>query len=332
MFKRLLILSLAAMLLNACGVDSKHFKIEGRLLNMNQGELYLYSDNDGVDGIDTIKIEGGRFAYEITCEEPTSMVLVFPNFSELPVYAEPGKSIQLDGDASHLKELKMDGSKTNKLMSDFREQIAKASPPEIRAYARRMIEDHPQWPLGSYLVKKYFVTTPEPDYREAERLLQLMKKEQPRNGALAALVKRVSALSKSDKGNRLPMFTAYDINGKLVSSSDLTHGVAVIISWASWSYDSMGMLRQVKQLLRGKAGRVKVVAISVDAGKTDCRNALRYDSLAWPIVCDGNMLEGKTVQQLGLARVPGNLVVKDGRIVARDLTTDDLKKKIEEYL
>lgn len=33
------LLLLAALCLTACGVDSKHFKLEGRLLNMNQGEF-----------------------------------------------------------------------------------------------------------------------------------------------------------------------------------------------------------------------------------------------------------------------------------------------------
>jgi hypothetical protein len=332
MTQRLLIFSIAIALLSSCGVDSKHFKLEGRLLNMNQGELYLYSDNDGVDGIDTIKIEGGRFVYEMACEKPAAMVLVFPNYSELPIYAEPGKSVDLDGDASHLKELKLDGSKPNKLMSDFREQIAKASPPEIRAAARRMIEDHPDWPLGSYLLKKYFVATSDPDYREATRLLQSMKQAQPRNGELVTLGNSLTLLSKSMTGAPLPTFTAYDLKGRLVSSSDLTSGVAVITSWASWSYDSMNMLRQLKQLLRSKNGRFKVVSVSADAGKTECMNAIRYDSLSWPVVCDGKMLEGKPLQQLGLTVVPGNIVVKNGRIVARNLSVDDLKKKIEEIL
>ena len=30
---------------------------------MNQGELYVYSPDGGVAGLDTIKIEAGRFSY-----------------------------------------------------------------------------------------------------------------------------------------------------------------------------------------------------------------------------------------------------------------------------
>ncbi len=332
MFKQLFLLTLSLALLASCSVDSKHFKLEGRLLNLNQGELYVYSDEDGVDGIDTIKIGGGRFAYEIPCEKPATIVLVFPNFSELPIYAEPGKTISIDGDASHLKELKVDGSKPNKLMSAFREQIASASPPEMSKYARQQIEDHPDWPMGTYLVKKYFLTTPDPDYREALRLIKTMKEKQPRNGDLVRLMDRITLLQGSALNSPIPTFTAYSTNGRLVSSSDLMSGTAVIITWASWSFDSMNMLRQVKQQLQGTGGRVKVVSISVDASKTDCKNAIQRDSLPWPNVCDEMMLESKPVKQLALFSVPGNLVVKNGRIIARNLSTEDLKKKIEENL
>ena len=332
MFKQLFLLILTLALFASCGVDSKHFKLEGRLLNLNQGELYVYSDEDGVDGIDTIKISGGRFAYEIPCEKPATIILVFPNFSELPIYAEPGKTIDINGDASHLKELKVDGSKTNKLMSAFREQIAAASPPDIRKYARQQIEDHTDWPMGAYLVKKYFLTTPDPDYREALRLVKAMKDKQPHNGDLVRLMDRITLLQGSTINSTLPSFTAYSTNGRLVTSSDLMSGTAVIITWASWSFDSMNMLRQVKQQLRDAGGRLKVVSISVDASKTDCKNAIQRDSLPWPNVCDETMLEGKTVKQLALFSVPGNLVVKNGRIIARNLSTEDLKKKIEENL
>ena len=80
----------------SCGVDGKHFKLEGRFLHLNQGEFYVYSTDGVLDGIDTIKIEGGRFAYEIPCDEEGTLVMVFPNFSEQPIFTQPGKSSTLN--------------------------------------------------------------------------------------------------------------------------------------------------------------------------------------------------------------------------------------------
>ncbi|WP_309546384.1 DUF4369 domain-containing protein [Hoylesella enoeca] len=164
---KLISLVLLTLVVVSCGTDSDHFKIEGRLLNLNQGEFYVYSTNGGLDGIDTIKVTGGRFAYEIPCEKAATLVLVFPNFSEQPVFAQPGKSVEIKADASHLKELTVDGTKDNELMNRFREQIVSASPPEIAKCAAQFVEDHPESVVSVYLVRKYFITAPMPDYKRA---------------------------------------------------------------------------------------------------------------------------------------------------------------------
>ena len=43
---------------------------------MNQGEFYVYSPDGAITGIDTIKVQGGRFAYEIPCEDKGTIVIV----------------------------------------------------------------------------------------------------------------------------------------------------------------------------------------------------------------------------------------------------------------
>lgn len=91
MLRKLLYLFTAILLLASCGEDSKHFKIEGRLLQMNQGEFYVYSNGAGVEGLDTIKVQGGRFSFEMPCLSPVTLTLVFPNFSETPIFAGTGK-------------------------------------------------------------------------------------------------------------------------------------------------------------------------------------------------------------------------------------------------
>lgn len=132
MYKRLLLLFVIALSLCSCGINGKRFKIKGHILNINQGEFYVYDDMGLINGIDTIKVEGGRFTYEMDCERPTTVMLVFPNFSEQPIFAEPGKDASVKGDASHLKELRIEGTKTNETMTKFRSQISNEAPPEIK--------------------------------------------------------------------------------------------------------------------------------------------------------------------------------------------------------
>ena len=333
MLKRLLLISLPALfLLASCGEDSKHFKIEGRLLQINQGEFYLYSSDGTISGFDTIKVQGGRFSHEIECDHPTTLTLVFPNFSEQPIFAEPGKTVDIDGDASHLKMLKIKGTDDNELMSDFREQIAASSPPEIKRFAVRFIEDHPQSPVSIYLVKKYFIITPRPDYREAARLLKLMKASQPDNFIISNMLRDTKVLGQSAVGTRLPAFKIKDMKGNTITSNSLTRGLVVICTWASWSYPSTDMLRQLHQIQIDKQKPFKVISICVDAYKADCDTYLNVNEIKTPNVFTGEMFNTAPLKILGLQNVPDNIVVKDGKIVARSLDINSLREKVESLL
>ena len=161
-----ILLLFSTFILASCGVSSGRFKFEGKFLHMDQGEFYVYSPDGGIEGIDTIKVTGGRFTFECACKEPFTMMLVFPNFSEQPIFAESGKTVDVKADASHLKELTVTGTKTNELMNKFRELIVKASPPEERKSAEQFVKDHPESEVSLYLVRKYFIGGQTPDYKK----------------------------------------------------------------------------------------------------------------------------------------------------------------------
>ncbi len=325
MLRNLLFFFAAVFLLTSCGEDSKHFKIEGRLLQMNQGEFYIYSNDAAISGIDTIKVQGGRFSYEIPCQAPTILTIVFPNFSETPVFAQPGKTVKIDGDASHLKMLKITGTKDNELMTGFRRQIAGASPPEIRQFAEKFIENNPQSPVGIWLLNKYFIATAMPDYPAADRLLRVMMKGQPQNSVLKRLSGSVEKMKNTSAGNSLPSFSVNDINGRTVSSTELSTGTAVIVLWATWSYDSTDLLRQLQML---KAGSFKILAVNLDPSKRDCRSYMKTNEITFPVVCTGEMFDTPVLKQLALQSPSDNLVVKNGKIVGRNLNIQDLTRML----
>lgn len=316
---------LAALIIVSCGEDSKHFKIEGRLLQMNQGEFYVYTIDQSVNGIDTIKVQGGRFSYEIPCQSPSTLTLVFPNFSEMPVFAEPGKTVKIDGDASHLKMLKMKGTKNNELMSSFRERIASASPPEVKRDVERLVNEHPDSPVGLWLLRKYFISTAEPDYVAAERMLRKMHESQPSNPTVRFLLGSVGKLKSISVGYRLPSFIAYDINGRPVSSSVLSSGTAVIIVWASWNYNSCDMLRQLQTAV--KSHGVKSLAVSVDPSVYDCRNFVRNNDVSLSVVCTGDMFDTPVLKLLGLQSPCDVIVVKNGKITGRNISSSEFSKE-----
>ena len=331
--KRLLYILTITLVLVSCGTKDGYFKIEGRFLNLNQGEFYVYSTDGAVAGVDTIRISGGRFVYEMRCNKPSTLMMVFPNFSEQPVFAEPGEKVTMKADASHLKELTVEGTALNKQMNSFRAMIANVSPPEAIQKAEMFIGDHPESIVSNYLLRRYFIQTPTPNLTKASALLSKLIQAQPKNGDLVRLKKDVDRLCLSLIGKQLPPFTATAVNGRTVSGSDLRGKVAVVHTWSTWNYESQDVQRRIRYAKNDYGARLAVLGINIDGSKHDCEEFLKRDSLPWPTVCDEKMFEGELMEKLGLSTVPDNIVIDaSGKIVARGLLPDDMKKKLEELL
>ena len=324
---------LLALILVSCGAPSGQFKIEGRFLNLNQGEFYVYSTDGLIDGVDTIHTNGGRFSYQIPCEDKGTIMLVFPNFSEQPIFAESGKTAHVKGDATHLKEMMVEGSDANELMSRFRQAVANASPPEAIKTAALFIKDNPKSPVSIYLLKQYFILSVTPDYRQASQLADVLLKAQRENVALVRLKHDIDILKTMQVNDRLPSFTAVDIYGRSVSDAALRGKVAVVHVWSTWNYESQDIARRLRTLSNDTRNQLGVVGICIDASKRDCRNYLKHDSVTWSTVCDEKMFDCDLMAKLGLASIPDNIIYDtSGRVIARGLNANDIRNKLEELL
>lgn len=331
--KRLAYLISLTLVLVGCGSRNGYFKLEGHLLNLNQGEFYIYSIDGAISGVDTIKVEGGRFTYEIPCAQKSTLVLVFPNFSETPVFASPNEKVSIEGDASHLKEIEIKGTDENKLMTSYRQQVAKASPPEEKLLAKRFIENNAGTLAAVYLLRKDFVTNGKADLNETEKLAETVYKAQPKNGSVARMTKFISMMKKGSAGSALPTFTAQDVNGKTVSTADLRGKVAVVITWATWNYESKNQYDRLKSMLSERKGRLVLMGINIDASKRNCKQSISNDSTSAITICDQQMFESPLMEKFAMTGVPDNIIYNaQGRIIERGLSSDELVTKIKTLL
>ena len=324
---------LLTLIVVSCGAPSGHFRIEGRLRNFNQGEFYVYSPDGGKAGIDTIKVSEGRFAYETRLEEPATFIIVFPNYSEQPVFGESGATATISGDASHLKELEVKGTKTNEQMTEWRLMAGRLMPPEVKREAEDFIKKNPTSPISIYLLRKYFIDNTQPDFKKASLLANIVAKADRNNIQIDLLSKKLLKQKDIEVGNKLPKFSAVDINGKTVSNSDLKGKLNIVTTWASWSYESQNVQRMLNRNKKEYGGRLGIVSICLDANIKECRKRVTNDSIKWSTVCNGNMWDTPLLKSLAIDNVPGNIVCDaDQKIIARNLKADKLEEKIKEAL
>ena len=325
--KRILPLIFFSLLFFSCRNSNGFFKMEGRLLHMNQGELYLYSPDGVIEGLDTIKVEAGRFAFQIPCEKEGTLVVVFPNFSTQPIFTEPGEEVNVKADASHLREIEVKGTEANELMSDFRKQVASVSPPEERKFAEQFVKDHSESIVSRYIVNRYFILNSTPDYKLALNLIKEMQTAQPDNWELERMKRQLRTMKNATVGLNLPQFTVKTLGGKTITGNELRRNHMVIINvWASWDYNSLEMQRTLNEAAR--KGYATVLGISIDASPKDVRRLLKADDIIFENVCDGQMLDGKLLQTLGLTTMPDNIVVKNGKITERRVTANTIRQRI----
>ena len=324
--KRIAYFLLLSLLLVSCGARSGYFKMEGRFLHMNQGELYIYSPDGGIDGLDTIKIEAGRFSYEKPCSKPSTLIIIFPNYSTQPIFAESGEAIEIKADASHLKEMEVEGTKDNELMTKFRKQIANVSPPEELKYALAFINEHPESNVSAYLLNRYLIQTESPNYKQAAKLLPLLIKEQPDNTKLIHLQRQLSEIGTLSIGNKMPTFSTKDVNGKTINNSTFKgKNILIINTWATWSYESI----EIQQALNNavKANKIAALGICVDANPKEVKQTLERDDVVFPNVCDGKMLNTPLLRTFGLNTIPDNIVIRNGKVVERNITANTIRQR-----
>jgi len=325
----LLSLLIAGTVLAACSSSGRRVRIEGRFLNMNQAELYLLDVLHGRK--DTIAVRSGRFAFETSQSDTVTYLLMFPNYSLLPVFTYPGATIGVEGDASHLRETKVTGTDENDDMTQLRLQAAKQTPPEAKASARQYIASNPASPVSLYLLEHYFLQEPEPNYAEASRLCRTMTAQ---GGAVARLEKQLQMLKNGQLGSRLPQFTLKDTQGKTVNEQQLRSKANVVCLWASWHYESKNIMTQLHKMQRQHPQDISVVSVCIDATPEEGRDFLKHDTIDWPNICDGKMWQTPLATRLGFASLPANVIAdKNGKIVARNLASiNDVKKHIENII
>jgi hypothetical protein len=328
----LLASSLLILLLASCGADSHHFSLEGRFLKMNQGQFFVYSPDGAISGIDTIMVQGGRFAYEIPCESEGTIVIVLPNYSEIPVFVEPGKSVDLKADASHIKDIEVTGTDANDRMTKWRKNTSSQSPDGLMKQAEQFIRENPSSIISRWMLRKYFIVTAKPDLKKAKELVKLMSEKNEKEASIVRLSVGLENVPLQ-VGDVLPAFTAKDIQGKDVQASQYRVGKTIILVWATWDYDGISISRRVFRKieeLKAQGKQVpKVLGISIDASAVDAKRTVGNDSTAWSTICDGLMWESPVVKAIGTTKVPDNFVLENGKVKACHLGNDELLKQLD---
>lgn len=321
------------LLVAACGPDKEHGRVKGSIEGINDTRIQAYVE--GTSGrIDTITVKGGKFTYERPLTAPAILTLVYPNFTSTTLVVGPGETVKVNGSASSLSVLDIDGNDDNRLLTEFRKRINGKSVSEQHREAATFIRSHAKSLAAVVLFREFFAQERVIESNPTASLLAELKKAQPKNVIVQQMAEYLRPQLETAPGQKFPSFAVVDIKGDSLRTSDLK-GKAFLVSVGSYGDGYFyNVKRHASDLrLRVDTTAFSLIFVSLDNDQKLCERNFTYTPLPGHLVCDGQAFESPLVKSFGVRFVPGNFLVgKDGIIKARDIPADEWAKTIPALL
>ena len=322
---------MAALMAAACSTDKTHFRLEGKIDNIDQSEFYIYSPGGDFDGMDTIRVKGGRFTYERALEGDMVLTLLFSDKGQLMLVAQPGTTARLRGDATRLGEAEITGTDANDMLSDLRTDMLSGGPQQTLLKATHFIRSHKESPAATAVFLRYLANPDETDANTTREMLDLLVQGQPKNATVAKLKSRLLPLINTAKGQKLPKFSLPLFDGGSLESKDCSGQPLLFVFWAQWSSSSYAMMREARKMEKRYAPHLKVIYVNIDADRQTCRTRARRDTLGTNVVFDGEGPTGPAATTLGMRAATEWFVCdRQGRITTRDTRTETMQEAVEQ--
>lgn len=186
------------------------------------------------------------------------------------------------------------------------------------------------------LVSFYAISLVNPKENEKEMVAysEKVSNDLKKNAAVKNLVAKVARLKAVQIGQPAPDFTINNIKGEAVSLKDFKGKYVLLDFWASWCAPCRNENPNVVKAYQNFKGRnFTVVGISLDKDKSAWTQAISQDKLTWTHLGEFQDFEGPTVRLYQVEAIPSSFLIDpDGKIIARDLTGEDLLKFLDENL
>lgn len=316
--KRFILYTLVAFTLLSCGGSEGRFRLKGEFEHLRQGEFYIYSNDGGTSGFDTIKIEDGQFDYETDLRNHAIYYLLYPNLSEQVIFGTSGDVITLKGDARNLKSVEVKGSKPNEELTAFRLENKDKGLVGIREAAVAFMTHSPSSPVSVFLFKEYFLLANDVSQDEVKKHYRALCEAQPDNLLLLSWQSDIENRGRLlKKGSSLPDFVFTLKDGRKVQASDYRGKPLLVNFWASWESRSRAETFRIRRMLKGNSGKIEAVSISLDVNDAARKGIEGMDSVSWTSYCDFQAWNSPLVKLFGIRSIPFFILVgADGKVLA----------------
>ena len=334
-----IISALVSTCLFSCGGNNE-FYMSGKLSNNDTKQLFVVFD-DPIADIDTISVNSkGEFSYTFVPDTITMLRLVNDSGIALPVFADKGWEVSIEGS---LNTPKVKGNGPNKDLQDFRNEIAailntgntssdSTSASSISDIAEKFIKSHRQSYASAYILNDYFIQSDNPDKEKIKALIEQLDGHVKDCRVVDVIQKNLAEKNNMSKSDYINYFSCKRRNGEYISWSSKDELFTLINIWAGWSKESIVKRDSLFSIL-GKLPKdnFRILNISIDYEKKLWEKNCKKDTLQWIEVCDFKGWKNQITEQCDIRYIPYNILVdKNRKIIATNIYGDELVDKMKE--
>ena len=344
---RTLLIAAIAILMAACTSkpEVKTFKVNVNLANADGQTVYLQKDGQVLDSA-VIENWDAVFTTPV-CDDNEMYSIMLPGWRRAFPFFTDNVDVTLEGDAQNPNAILVKGSESQDRLIAFTESyndleakleadstMSQEDADEIlKMHCFDFVWDNPTDPVAHYVMYRYKwafgpceLRTMLDNIHAADSTLT--------NKNLQMAEEYVAKQERVQAGQPIIDFTQNDPEGNPITLSELAEGKLLLVDfWASWCPDCRKANPDVVAAYQKYHDQgFDVLGVSFDTNKEAWLAAVEKDGLTWTQVSDLQGWNNAAGALYAIAFIPQNALIKDGKIVARNLEGEWLMEEITRQL
>ena len=368
--RKISLIAIVITLLIACqNTEDKPFTFKGVIKNVEDSTkvtVFSTSEENRLDPIDTVAVENEQISFKIPEVDEQRLYLVrIEEVQGNAIFINENKDVKATIYKDSLRKSKIESGKNNELLQEYLAMVKdmgdkmKVMQGEYRSARmneekqkaedtkekmdlanedfidkqKAFIEEHNSSLVALMILSDLYQQQRIPS-GESKKLYKKLAPGIQDTPIGKRINEQLEKASKTDVGEIAPEFSAPNPEGEKVSLKDAMGEITLIDFWASWCKPCRIENPNVVNLYNEYHDKgFNIIGVSLDKSKSKWEKAIKDDQLDWYHISNLKYWQDPIAQEYGVRSIPKTFLIDDdGKIIAKNLRGDDLRKKVSDLL